>query len=66
MLRLLEDLDDIGIITYRDIYKTLEMIERHGLYRALGKTNDQRDVEEILKRSYVELLQQRAHHLTQP
>jgi len=42
-LRILEDLDDAGKVTIGDIAETLEMLEKHGLFRT-GKTSEREDV----------------------
>lgn len=64
LLRLLEDIDDVSIIKLNDIYRALEMLDAHGLYRT-GSATDRTDVEGAVKEMYLELLQNRAHQLTQ-
>ena len=65
LLKLMEDLDNPSQISLRDMILALEMLDQHGLFRS-GSALERSDLEDVVKDIYLELLENRAHHLTTP
>jgi Fe-S cluster biosynthesis and repair protein YggX len=59
LLRCLEDLDEPSIISTEDIIDTLDLLDRHGL----PQKSEEKQVQQICKELYKELLESRAHLL---